>query len=69
MTAYNILINENIPGSTPKDMFENITEMKRILRAIAYPERGRDDWYKSLDDFAREIQERFTLEGLEEKND
>ena len=61
-------IKEKTQYSVPKDTIENIGEMRRILRAIGYPTR-EDDWYKSLDDFAREIQERFTLEGLEEKND
>ncbi len=44
-----------IPGKTPLQKHENITEILRIIQEIAYPKRGTEEENKTLQDFADEI--------------
>lgn len=64
MQSYNELIYEGLPGGNPKEKFENLEIMKRILLMVAYPKRGVDN-LNTLQDIADTIQIIFRLEDLE----
>jgi hypothetical protein len=66
MIAYEVLIREALAGETPKERYENLILMKKILRQIAYPRRGTSEETYSLQDFADEIQQSIGREKLEE---
>jgi len=65
MTAYDALIFHSLPGDSPAEKYEAITEMKLLLLRIAYPREGTRDQYTTLCEFAMEIQEIFPAETLE----
>ena len=66
MIPYEVLIRDELKGETPKERYENLILMKKILRQIAYPRRGTSEETYSLQDFADEIQQSIGREKLEE---
>ena len=66
MIPYEGLIRDELKGETPKERYENLILMKKILRQIAYPRRGTSEETYSLQDFADEIQQSIGREKLEE---
>ena len=66
MIPYEVLIRDELKGETPKERYENLILMKRIIREIAYPRRGTSEETASLQDFANEIQQMIGKKKLEE---
>ena len=66
MIAYEALIKDELVGETPKERYENLVLMKKILRQIAYPKRGTSEETYDLQDFADEIQQSIGREKLAE---
>lgn len=66
MQSYNQLIDEELPGVTPQEKYENLQAMKKILVAVAYPRRGIDDKI-TIQDVADIIQSHFAFEDLQEE--
>ena len=57
MIPYNELITDELKGSTPKERYHNLMEMKRILRQIVCPKKGTAEERYDLQDFADDIQQ------------
>ena len=65
MESYDVLIKQELCGETPKERYENLVAMKKMLMRIAYPCRGTKDESMDIQDFANEIIETIGREKLE----
>jgi hypothetical protein len=65
MIPYSTLIHINIKGDNPREQYDTICQMKRVLRAIAYPRRGYPEETMQLQEFAEKIQQFCALRDLE----
>jgi hypothetical protein len=68
MRPYEIFITANIPGTTPKERYDNLITMKQFVMRIAYPGRGTTDERQTLQEYADEIQKQFTRDDLSIKD-
>lgn len=55
MTFYEDLILEELIGVTPKEKYEKLLLINKLLDEIAMPRRGTIEEKKTLQDFAEEI--------------
>ena len=56
MTTYSNEMYLLLPGQTPRQKYENLVEILRIIQEIAYPRRGTPEETKTLADFSGEIE-------------
>jgi hypothetical protein len=68
MRSYDLFITANVPGTTPKERYDNLIAMKQLIMRIAYPGRGTSDECRDLQEYADEIQKRFTRDDLSIKD-
>lgn len=65
MQPYNIVIMEMLPGSTPKEKYENLKKIGSILQTTAFPKRGTPEESLTIQDIADLIQNFFSLKEIE----
>ena len=61
---YDRLIMANLKGETPKEKYDSLIEMKRLLQIAGYPRRGTQEEIFDVYQIAKFIQDSFTSENL-----
>jgi hypothetical protein len=55
MIPYDRAIIERLDGDTPKEKFDKLVLIQKLLHKIAYPARGTEDEQITIQDIADEI--------------
>lgn len=55
MIPYDRLIMQQLDGDTPKEKFDKLVLIQKLLREIAYPRRGTEDEALTIQDAADKI--------------
>lgn len=56
MQNYENLIYEKLKGSSPREKYENLIAMQKLLSIIAYPRRGTEEEKMSIHDAAKQAE-------------
>jgi len=57
MNTYDIETLNLIPGTTPREKFQNMEKIIALLSALGYPRRGTPEDYADLSFFATQAQQ------------
>lgn len=49
MRPYEQIILEALDGDTPKEKYDNLIKMQKLLQKIAFPRRGMDEEFWTLE--------------------
>lgn len=55
MIPYDTLIRQQLEGETPKEKFDKLVAMQKLLKKIAYPRRGTEEETLTIFNVADEI--------------
>lgn len=62
MRPYEQIIMERLDGDTPKEKHDNLVKMQKLLSAIAFPRRGMDEEFWTLEIIAEKAAEIISID-------